>query len=163
MAQGEVLVDATLGDLTTYFTGVTSPVSVTGNTGGTLQVVGDDVNNLLEVIDALAAGGVDNATRVQAWSRDRNATTLSVPRRQIPYASLDFAGGAFASLVVDARGGDDVVDVVSFAASETGLQSDDGLGGAGNDALSVTDNAPSAASVTLDGGAGEDDLTGRHG
>ena len=102
---------------------------------------------------------VSGVTRVLAYNEDRDPA-FPAAHRYAPYAALDFAGGAFSSLVIETLGGDDVVDVVSLAGAGA-LGSVSVSGGAGRDALSVAGNTPSGATVTLAGGDGDDHAAGR--
>ncbi|MCA9209695.1 MAG: hypothetical protein KDA55_15125, partial [Planctomycetales bacterium] len=161
-ADGEVATIGT-GTQVLYFTDLERPVTTSGTPGGTLTIVADDENQLLEVIDAddPSLGAVPGPThlpvltniqRVLSFNEDRDG---SFPHRAVPYAAFDWAGGAFTALVVQANGGDDVVDVVSFDPLASGLTAVTIQGGGGRDTLSVL-AAPTNTLTTLEGNDGDD-------
>ena len=124
-ARGEFWTAGGAGILGTSASGLVSPVTVTGTPGGTLTIVGDGEDQLLEVIDAEAAGvgGPANFTRVLAYNEDVDGTFAAPGCRRTPTWTL--RRGRFPGLALQGAGGNDVVDVVSFDAAESGADDAD--------------------------------------
>lgn len=150
-------------DQVLYFTGL-EPITTSGTPGGTLTVVGDAENQLIQVVDADASTqtpapvGTDY-TRVQGFNENHDVQ----PYRMAPYEFLDFQADSFTELVIQGLEGDDILDVISLAGEETSA----GLatvgitleGGVDNDIISVADNGPANAPITADGGDGDDQIS----
>ncbi|MAE61950.1 MAG: hypothetical protein CMJ49_11415, partial [Planctomycetaceae bacterium] len=104
--QGEITTsNTTTGrSLQLYFTGL-EPITVSGTTGGTLTVLGDNNANTITIADSPVPGN----TRVTGQTG------------AMPFETFDFAADAYANMAIYGMGGGDTVDLTSLDALEDTL------------------------------------------